>query len=139
MIAFDDTTADMLINKKINPIVTELFIRGKKNKHFTCFCYIPYQKNIRLNSSHYFIIKIPDKREVQQISFNHSSYIDFKDFMNLYKKFTTKLYFLSYCWGYFCIGFIDFMLKGKSLLDFTNLFSPNEYEKNDKIILKYFQ
>ena len=41
--------------------------------------------------------------------------------------------------GYFCIGFIDFMLKGKSLLEYTNLFSPNEYEKNDKIILKYFQ
>ena len=40
---------------------------------------------------------------------------------------------------YFCIGigFIDFMLKGKSLLDYTNLFSPNEYKKNDKIILKY--
>ena len=41
--------------------------------------------------------------------------------------------------GYLCIGFIDFMLKGKSLLDYTNLFSPNEYETNDKIILKYFQ
>ena len=41
--------------------------------------------------------------------------------------------------GYFCIGFIAFMLKGKSLLDYTNLFSPNDYEKNDKIILKYFQ
>ena len=40
---------------------------------------------------------------------------------------------------YFCIGFTDFMLKGKSLLDNTNLFSPNECEKNDKIILKYFQ
>ena len=41
--------------------------------------------------------------------------------------------------GYFCIGFIDFILKIKSLLDYTNLFSPNEYDKNDKIILKYFQ
>ena len=41
--------------------------------------------------------------------------------------------------GYFCIGFIDFMLKGKSLLEYTNLFSPNDYEKNDKTILKYFQ
>ena len=41
--------------------------------------------------------------------------------------------------GYFYIGLIDFMLKGKSLLDYTNLFSSNEYEKNDKIILKYFQ
>ena len=39
--------------------------------------------------------------------------------------------------GYFCTGFIDFMLKGKSLLEYINLFSPNDYEKNDKIILKY--
>ena len=41
--------------------------------------------------------------------------------------------------GYFCIRFIDFILKGKSLLEYTNLFSPNEYKKNNKIILEYFQ
>ena len=41
--------------------------------------------------------------------------------------------------GYFCIGFIDFMLKGKILLEYLALFSPNNYEKNDKIIPKYFQ
>ena len=40
---------------------------------------------------------------------------------------------------HFCIGFIDFILKGKKLVDCKNLFSPNNYEKNDKIILKYFQ
>ena len=41
--------------------------------------------------------------------------------------------------GYVCVGVIDFMLPDKSLLDYTNLFSPNDHEKNDKIILKYFQ
>ena len=41
--------------------------------------------------------------------------------------------------SYFCIGFVDFMLKRKSLLEYTNLFSPNDYEINDKIILKYSQ
>ena len=41
--------------------------------------------------------------------------------------------------GYFCSGFINFTLKGKSLLDYTNVFSPNEYEKYYKLILKYFQ
>ena len=41
--------------------------------------------------------------------------------------------------GYFFIGFIDFMLKAKTLLDYTNLFSPNDYEKNNKKIQKYFQ
>ena len=40
---------------------------------------------------------------------------------------------------YFCVGFIDFMLKGKSFLDYTKLFSPNDYEKNDKIMVKFFQ
>ena len=40
--------------------------------------------------------------------------------------------------GYFCIGFIDFMLAGKTLTEFTNLFSPNNFKKNDDIILKYF-
>ena len=42
-------------------------------------------------------------------------------------------------WVYFCTEFIDFMLEGKSLFDYTNLLSPNEYEKNDKLTLKYFQ
>ena len=54
---------------------------------------------------------------------------------NIYK---VKAYDSIMC-GYFSIGFINFMLKGKSLLEYTNLFSPNGYEKNDKIILKYFQ
>ena len=40
--------------------------------------------------------------------------------------------------GYFCTGFIDFMLEGKILADFTNLFSPNDFKKNDDIILNYF-
>ena len=52
--------------------------------------------------------------------------------------YRTQAYNLIMC-RYFCIGFIDFMLKGKSLLHYANLFSPNDYEKNDKIILKYFQ
>ena len=40
--------------------------------------------------------------------------------------------------GYFCVGFIDFMLKGNNLSDFTNLFPPNNFKKNDDIILNYF-
>ena len=45
----------------------------------------------------------------------------------------------SIMWGYFCIGYIDFILKGKGLLHYTNLFFPNYYEKNDQVIPKYFQ
>ena len=59
------------------------------------------------------------------------------------KNIVTNIYrikaYNSIMCGYFCIGFIDFMLKGESLLDYTNLFFPNDYEKNNKIILKYFQ
>ena len=74
--------------KKINPIVTELFIRGRKLKISLCFStksYIPVRKNIRLNSTCYFVMEIPNKKELQQIAFNHSSDIDFHDFMNLYQ------------------------------------------------------
>ena len=87
--------ADMLCNKKFNLIVTELFIRGRKlniSLVFITQSYFAVPKNIRLNSTHYFIMKIPNKQELQQIAFNHSSDIDFKDFMNLYKKCTAKPY-----------------------------------------------
>ena len=86
---------DMLSNKKFDPIVTELFIRGKKINIYLVFITQPYcavPKNIRLNSSYYFIMKIPNKQEFQQIAFNHSSYIVFKDVTNLYKKCTAKPY-----------------------------------------------
>ena len=92
---FDDIVSDMLSNKKLNTVVTELFIRGRKLNIplvFITLSYFAVPKNIRLNSTHYFIMKILNKREFQQIAFNHSSDIDFKDFMNLYKKYFAKLY-----------------------------------------------
>ena len=49
-------------------------------------------KDVRLNSTHFFIMKIPNKRELQKIPFNHSSDIDFKGFMKIYKKCTTEPY-----------------------------------------------
>ena len=85
--------ADMLSNKKRNPIVTELFIRGRKLSISLAFITQPYfavPKNIRLNTAHYFVMKIPNERELQQITFNHSSDIDFQDFMILYKKSTAE-------------------------------------------------
>ena len=58
-------------------------------------------------------------------------------------KFVTNIFRMqaydSVMCGYFCIGFINFVLKGKSLRDFTNLFSPNDFKKNDNIILNYFR
>ena len=95
LIVFDDMVADMINNNKLNPIVTELFIRGRKLNISIVFItqsYFKVPKDVRLNSTHFFIMKIPNKRELQQIALNHSSDINFKDFMNIYKKCTAKPY-----------------------------------------------
>ena len=73
---FDDMIADMLSSEKLNSVVTE--------------SYFAVPKNIRLNSRHFFVMKIPNKRELEQNAFNHSSDIYFQDFINLSKKFTGK-------------------------------------------------
>ena len=95
LIIFDDMIADMINNSKLNPIVTELFIRGRKLNISIIFItqsYYKVPKDIRLNSTHFYIMKIPNKRELQQIALNHSSDIDFKDFMNIHKKCTKEPY-----------------------------------------------
>ena len=95
LIVFDDMIADIINNNKLNPVVTELFIRGRKRKISIVFItqsYFKVPKDVRLNSTHFFIMKIPNKRELHQIALNHSSDIDFKDFMNIYKKCTTEPY-----------------------------------------------
>ena len=93
LIVFDDMIADMLCYKKLHPIVTELFIRGRKLNTSLVFItqsYFAIPKNIRLNSTHNFVTKIPKKRELQQIAFEHSPDIDFQDFINLYEKPTVE-------------------------------------------------
>ena len=88
-IVSDDMITDMLNNKRLNPVVAKLFIKGRELNIFLVFItqsYFAVPKNFRLNSTHYFIMKIINKKELQQIAFNHSSDIDFQDFMNLYKK-----------------------------------------------------
>ena len=84
---------DMLSNKKRNPIVTELFIKGRKLSMSFVFItqsYFAVPKNIRRNLTDQFTMKIPKKRELQKIAFTHSSDIDFHDFINLYEKCTAK-------------------------------------------------
>ena len=74
LIVFDDMIADMIKNKKLNPIVTELFIRGRKLNISIVFItqsYFKVPKDVRLNSTHFFIMKILNKRELQQIALNH--------------------------------------------------------------------
>ena len=87
--------ADMINNKKLDSIVTELFIRGRKLNISIVFItqsYFKVPKDARLNSTHFFIMKITNKRELQQIVLNHSSDIDFKDFIKIYKKYTKEPY-----------------------------------------------
>ena len=88
LIVFDDMITDMINNKKLNPVVTELFIRGRKLNISIAFItqsYFKVPKDVRLNSTHFFTMKIPNKRELQQIALNHSSDINFKDFIKIYK------------------------------------------------------
>ena len=89
LIVFDDMIADMINNKKLNSIVTELFIRGRKlniSLAFITQSYFKVPKDVRLNSTHFFIMKIQNKREFQQIALNHSTNINSKDFIKIYKK-----------------------------------------------------
>ena len=95
LIVFDDKIADMINNKKLNPVVTELFIRGRKLNISIVFIiqsYFKVPKDVRLNSTHFVITRIPNKRDVQQIPLSHSSDIDFKDFIKIYKKCTAEPY-----------------------------------------------
>ena len=76
LIVFDDMIADMINNKKLNPVVTELFIRARKFNISIVFItqsYFKVPKEVRINTTHTFIMKIPYKRELQQIALNDSS------------------------------------------------------------------
>ena len=87
--------ADTLSKKKLNAMTTELFIGAKKlslSLVFITKSYFVFPKNIRLNSTHYFVMRISNKREFQKIAFSHSSDIDFQDIMKLYKMCTVKPY-----------------------------------------------
>ena len=87
--------ADLINNKKLNSVVTESFIRGRKLNISLVFimqsCFkVP--NDVRLNTTHFCIMKIPSKRELLQIAMNNSSDIDFKDFVKIYKKSTDDPY-----------------------------------------------
>ena len=86
LVVFDDMIADMESNKKSCPIVTESFLRERKlniSLDFISQSYFKVPKTIRLNTKH-LTMKIPNKRELQQMASNHLSDTDFKDFMNTY-------------------------------------------------------
>ena len=127
LIVFNDMIADILNDKKPNPILTELFIRGRKlNKSlvFLAQSYFSLPKNVRLNFTHYFIIKIPNEQKLQQMALNNSSdIIDFNDFMNLYKTYTAKTY--------------SFLVTDGALASDNPLrFRKNHVERIEKLIIR---
>ena len=93
LIVFDDMIADMIHNKKLNSIVTELFIRGRKiniSLVFITQSYFRVPKDVRLNTTHFFIAKILNKSGLQEIARDHSSDISTKDFTNIYRECTAE-------------------------------------------------
>ena len=85
---FDDMIADIMTNKKFQAIIKELFFRCRKLKISLVFItqsYFSVPKDVRLNSTHYLIMKIHNKRELQQIAIDHSADIDYKDFAKIYR------------------------------------------------------
>ena len=98
LIAFNDMIAEIMTNKKLEAIIKELFILCRKVNVSLVFItqsqfYVP--KNVRLNSAHYLIMKINNKRELQNIAVNHSVDINYKDFVKIYRACTKKRILLT--------------------------------------------
>ena len=90
LIVFDNMFVDLISRKKLNPIVTKLFSRGRKLNSSLVFIMQPYfkvptAKDIGLNPMHFFIMKVPNKKEFQQIATNHLIDINLKDSIKTYK------------------------------------------------------
>ena len=97
LIVFNDMIANMINYKKLSSIVSELFIRGRKlniSLVFITQSYFTVPKDVRLNTAHFCIAKIPNKRELREITINHSSDVSTKDFTNIYKECTAEPYSL---------------------------------------------
>ena len=87
--------ADVMTNNEFKAIITELFIRCRKLNILLVFItqsYFSAPKDVRLNSTHYLIMKINSKRELQNIAINHSADIDYQDFMKIYRECTKEPY-----------------------------------------------
>ena len=97
LIVFDDMIADCMImtNKKFQSIIKELFIRCRKlnvSLVFITQSYFSVPKGVRLDSTYYLIMKINNRKKLQNIAINHSAYIDYKDFIKIYRECTKEPY-----------------------------------------------
>ena len=95
LIVFDDMIADIMANKKFQAMIKELFIRCRKlniSLVFITQSYLKIPKDARLSSTHYLIIKIHDRGELQDTVIDHSADIDYKDFLKIYRNCTKEPY-----------------------------------------------
>ena len=125
LIVFDDMITDIMDNKKFQAIIKELFIRCRKlniSLVFITQSYFSVPKDVRLNSTHYLIMKINNRRELQNIAINHSADIDYQDFIKIYRECTKEPYnFLT----------IDTTLPASDPLRFRkNLFDSYKNDSN---------
>ena len=93
LFVFQDMIADIMTNKKFQAIVKWLFIRCRKlniSLVFSTQSYFSVPKDVRSNLTHYLMMKINNKRELQNVAINHSAEIDYQDFMNIYRECTKK-------------------------------------------------
>ena len=96
LIVFDDMITDIMTNKKFEAIIKELFIRRRKlniSFVFITQSYFSVPKVVRLNSTHHLIMKIKNRRELQNIAIDHSSDISYNDFVKIYRECTIKPYY----------------------------------------------
>ena len=95
LIFFDDMSADIMTNRRFQAIIKELFIRCRKlniSLVFITQSYFSVPKDVRLNSTHYLIVKINNRKELQNIAINHSADIDYQDFIKIYRECTKEPY-----------------------------------------------
>ena len=95
LIVFDDMIADIMTNKKFQSLIKELFIRCRKlniSLVFITQSYFSVPKDVRVNSTHYLIMKINNRKKLQNIAINHSGDIDYQDFMKIYRECTKEPY-----------------------------------------------
>ena len=98
LIVFDEMIADITTNKKFHAIIKEMFIRCIKlniSLVFITQSYFSVPKDVRLNSKHYLIMKINNRKELQNIAINHSADIDYKEFMKIYRECTIFFFFFD--------------------------------------------
>ena len=122
LIVFDDIIADMIHNKKLDSINTKLFIKGRKlniSLVFITQSYFKVPKDVKLYTTHFFIAKIANRRELQEIARNHSLDIKAEDFINIYRACTAEMY---------CFLVNDTTLASDNPFRFRKLFL--KYNKN---------